>query len=76
MAAGKFDPEVEVDVATMTREMEDVIAVFTKTNFAGYLRLGDIDLAGLCALCQDAQSDESGPGPSSPPSDDTALAHL
>lgn len=53
MVSGEFDPEVEVDVSTKTREMEDAIAAFTETNFAGYLHLGDIDLAGLYVLCED-----------------------
>lgn len=75
MAARKFDPKVEVDVATNTREMEDAIATFTEIDFVGYLRLGDIDLAGLRVLCQNAKSDESGPGPSYPPGDGTAPAH-
>ena len=62
--AGNFDPRVEVNVATKTREMEDTIATFMETDFASYLRLGDIDLVGLHALYEDAQSDELVPGPS------------
>ena len=75
VVARKFDPKVEVDVATKTREMEDAIATFTDTDFVGYLHLGDIDLAGLCVLCQNTQSDESGPCPSSPSGDGAAPTH-
>lgn len=75
MVSKDFDPEVEVDVAIKTREMEDAIAAFMETNFDGYLRLGDTDLVGLCVLCQDDHSDESGSGPSCPPGDGTSPAH-
>lgn len=75
MVSKDFDPEVEVDVAIKTREMEDAIAAFMETNFDGYLRLGDTDLVGLRDLCQDARIDGSGPGPSSPPGDGNAPAH-
>ena len=56
MVVGEFYPEVEVDVATETREMEDAIAAFSKTDFAGSLQLEDTYLVGLCVLCHDAQS--------------------
>ena len=62
-------------MATKTREMEDVIAAFTETDFASHLWLNDIDLAKLDDHCQDAQSDGLGPGPSSPPDNGNSHAH-
>lgn len=63
--AGEFDPEGKVDVATKTQNMEDSMATFTVTNFPGYLHLGSLDIVGLRYIRQDAQSDGSGPSPSS-----------
>ena len=72
---GELNPEVEVDMATKTQEMEDGMTAFTETNFIGYLRLGNLYMAGLRDLCQDAQRDGSGPNPSSSPSDGNTPTH-
>lgn len=75
VVAGEFDQEVEVDVATKMREKEYAIIAFMETYFDNYVRLGDTDLAGLCDVFQDAQSDGSGPGPSSLPGDGNGPVH-
>ena len=75
MVVREFNPEMEVNVAAKTHEIEDAMVAFTETDFVGYLLLGNMELAGLHVLCQDAQNDESGHVLSSPPGDGTPLAH-
>lgn len=50
----EFDLKTEVNVAAKTQDMENAIATFTETNFSSYLSLGNMDLARLRDLCQDA----------------------
>lgn len=75
MIAGEFSLEVKVDVVTKVHEMEDALVAFTKTDYVGYLRLGDLDIVGLRDPCQDAQGDGSSPGLISSLGDGNTLAH-
>ncbi|CAI9292546.1 unnamed protein product [Lactuca saligna] len=74
VAARKFVSR-ELDVAAEhAQAMHDAIKFFMETDFASYLRLGELDIGSLCQICNDTDSEEGHPeggashvGPSSTP---------
>lgn len=74
VAIGKFNPEEGSAVVVQTQAMHVSMKSFIETNFASYLHLGELDLAGLRQLCyypdpeeNPLESSSQNVGPSSNP---------
>ncbi|CAH1430125.1 unnamed protein product [Lactuca virosa] len=54
LAVENFDPVDPSAAKQSAQVMHAAIKVFLETDFASYLRLDELDLAGLCQLCLDS----------------------
>ncbi|CAH1431406.1 unnamed protein product [Lactuca virosa] len=61
VAYGKFDPGESSVIVELTHTMHASVKDFMKTNFASYLRLGEVDLGGLRLLCSDSYAEDVPP---------------
>ncbi|CAH1446249.1 unnamed protein product [Lactuca virosa] len=56
-----FDPGELSVVVEMTQAMHASVKAFMDTDFASYLCLGELDLGGLCQLCNDPDVEDVPP---------------
>lgn len=61
MAIGNFNPEEPSAASQSARAMRAAINAFLETNFASYLHLGELDLAGLRQFCFDPSAKKRPP---------------
>ena len=53
----KFNPEEPSVFVEQTQAINDYVKDFMETKFVSYRRLGEMDLAGLCHLCRDSNTE-------------------
>lgn len=58
LAIGNFNLEDPTAASQSSQSMHAAIKAFLETNFASYLHLGELDLAGTCQLCLDPSEEE------------------
>ncbi|CAI9259171.1 unnamed protein product [Lactuca saligna] len=59
VVAGKFVLGEAVATTEHIQAMNTVVKAFMETDFASYLRLGELDMAGLRQLCDDSNAEDS-----------------
>ncbi|CAH1449452.1 unnamed protein product [Lactuca virosa] len=60
---GTFDPSAASSASSHFGEIVNVIDSFISCDYASLMKLGSLDIDGLCRLCAD--NDHGGAGPSS-----------